>query len=90
MHAEFVPSYGRHRSLDASPHPSLRVDAVRVMRTPPSGPCKRSAWTLIDKVLNKALGYDARILHPESFSIVAERLDNAVRGALSKQLARLS
>ena len=42
------------------------------------------AWTLIDKVLNKVLEYDARILHPELFSNIALRLDQAVRRILTK------
>ena len=42
-------------------------------------PSYRAAWTLIDKVLNKSLDFDARILPPESFSDIALRLDHAVR-----------
>ena len=49
-----------------------------MLRTPLAQPAHRAAWTLLDKVLNKALDYDARILHPESFSTIAERLDRAV------------
>ena len=47
-------------------------------------PTRRSAWTLLDKVLNKALDYDARILHPESFSTIAKRLDHVVRATAIK------
>ena len=55
-------------------------------------PSYRAAWTLIDKVLNKALDYDARILSPESFSDLALRLDHAVRKTLTKivNVARLT
>ena len=49
-----------------------------MLRTPLAQPSHRAAWTLLDKVLNRALDYDARILHPESFSNLAERLDDAV------------
>ena len=35
-------------------------------------------WTLIDKILNKSLDYDARILTPESFSSLAPHLDQLV------------
>ena len=51
-----------------------------------SRPSFRAAWTLIDKVLNKALDFDVRICHPESFSILAERLDHAVFGVVLKVL----
>ena len=51
-----------------------------------SRPAFRAAWTLIDKVLNKALDFDARILHPELFSTIAVRLDLAVRNTLFKIL----
>ena len=53
-----------------------------MLRTPLAQPAHRAAWTLLDKVLNKALDYDARILHPESFSTIAGRLDRAVRATL--------
>ena len=43
-----------------------------------------ATWTLIDKVLNRALDYDARILTPEFFSILAKRLDLVVRSILVK------
>ena len=33
VHAEFVPSYGRHRWLVCVSHSQLRVDAVCAMRT---------------------------------------------------------
>ena len=49
-----------------------------MLRTTLARPVHRAVWTLLDKVLNKALDYDARILHPESFSTLAERLDRAV------------
>ncbi|CAK0833046.1 unnamed protein product, partial [Prorocentrum cordatum] len=49
-----------------------------MLRTPLARPVHRVVWTLLDKVLNKALDYDARILHPEFFSTLAERLDRAV------------
>ena len=49
-----------------------------------SRPSYRAAWTLIDKVLNKALDYDARIFSPESFSDLALRLDHAVRKSLTE------
>ena len=39
-----------------------------MLRTPLSRPARHAAWTLLDKVLYKALDYDARILHPEQFS----------------------
>ena len=51
-----------------------------------SHPVSRAILTLIDKVLNRALDYDARILTPEYFSILATRLDRAVRNTLSKVL----
>ena len=49
-----------------------------------SRPCYRAAWTLIDKVLNRSLDYDARILSPESFSKFASRLDQVVRETFIK------
>ena len=58
---------------------SLAATLVRMLSTPLSQPVRRSAWTFLDKVLNKALDYDARILHPESFSDIAARLDEVVR-----------
>ena len=41
-------------------------------------PIRRTVWSLLEKVLNKALDYDARILHPEVFSNFALRLDSIV------------
>ena len=47
-------------------------------------PSYRAAWILIDKVLNKTLDYDTRILSPESFSDLALHSDHAVRKTLTK------
>eukprot|EP00973_Karenia_brevis_P040078 5533777-Karenia_brevis.AAC.1 len=55
-----------------------------MLATPLSQPVRRSVWTLLDKVLNRALDYDARILHPEAFLILAKRLDRAVRDTAVK------
>jgi hypothetical protein len=63
---------------------NLAATIRKMLRTPLSQPVRRAAWTLLDKVLNKALDYDARILSPESFSNLAERLDNAVRDTAVK------
>ena len=49
-----------------------------------SRPSYRAAWTLIDKVLNKALDFDVRISHPGSFSTCAAYLDEVVRKTLIK------
>ena len=57
---------------------------ARMLRTPLSRPSRRAAWTLLDKVLNKAMDYDARIMHPETFSNIAERLDQLVRDTTVK------
>ena len=55
-----------------------------MLRTQLSKPVRRSAWTVLDKVLNKSLDYDARILHPESFSNLAEQLDSVVLATASR------
>ena len=61
------------------------ADKIRdMLAVPLSRPVRRAAWTLLDKVLNKALDYDARILHPEVFSILAKRLDCAVQETATK------
>ena len=41
---------------------------------------------MIDNVLNKTLDYDARILNPECFSILAARLDLVVEEVVLKML----
>ena len=82
-------------SVHEPPEASLkRVEAVEMLSqqlinlfsTPLSRSSHRVAWTMIDKVLNKALDYDARILHPECFSIIATRLDHAVEEVVLKVL----
>lgn len=57
-----------------------------------SRPTYRAAWTLIDKILNKTLDYDARILHPESSSSLTLRLDRTIRRTLTEivQVTELS
>ena len=87
--------YSIEVSLQGTPLPSAsikRLDKAEkraesigaLLSSALSRPSYRAAWTLIDKVLNKALDYDARILSPESFSDVALRLDHAVRKSLTK------
>ena len=49
-----------------------------LMRRPLDSPSRRAVWTLVDKVLNKALDYDARIVDPSSLVDVATRLDQVV------------
>lgn len=49
-----------------------------MIATPLAIPARRAAWILLDKVLNKAMDYDARILHLEAFSKIATRLDEVV------------
>ena len=63
---------------------NLAATIAVLLRTPLSRPARRAAWTLLDKVLNRALDYDARILHPESFSNLATRLDRSVRDTAVK------
>ena len=60
----------------------LGASIEKLLLTTLSRSSHRAAWSLIDKVLNKALDYDARILHPELFSTIASRLDNVVRKTL--------
>ena len=50
----------------------------KMLQSSLSRPSFRSAWTLIDKVLNRALDYDARILHPLIFGPLADELDRLV------------
>ena len=64
----------------------LSETIIDLLSTPLSRPNCRAAWTVIDKILNKAFDYDARMLHPESFSIIAARLDCAVLKVLRKLL----
>ena len=61
---------------------ALGASIEKLLLTPLSRSSHRAAWSLIDKVLNKALDYDARILHPELFSTIASRLDHVVRKTL--------
>ena len=49
-----------------------------LMRRPLGNPSRRAVWAILDKVLNRALGFDARILDPSSFMDVATRLDQVV------------
>ena len=64
----------------------LSRELINLLSTPLSRSSHRVAWTMIDKVLNKALDYDARILNPECFSILAARLDLAVEEVVLKLL----
>jgi hypothetical protein len=92
QHAAYIERSlaGRVRSIpQASLKRADKAEALaqtlqKMLRTPLSRATRRTVWTLLDKVLNKALDYDARILHPESFSSLAERLDNAVRAVAIK------
>lgn len=65
---------------------TLAEEICDMIRSSLSRPARRAIWTLIDKVLNRALNYDARILYPELFSPLAARLDTAVRTCLLKIL----
>ena len=58
---------------------NLAITLQDMLATTLSVNSRRAVWTLVDKVLNKALDFDARVLHPEVFSIFALRLDDAVR-----------
>ena len=78
-------------ALSASSKRVARAEALadtlaKMLRTPLSRPTRRAAWTFLDKVLNRALDYDAHILHPESFSNLAERLDQATRAILKSSM----
>ena len=63
-----LPAASQKRLLQAK---ALAQTITQMLRTPLSRPARRTAWTMLDKVLNKSLDYDARILHPESFSNLA-------------------
>ena len=63
---------------------ALSKTLIKILQTPLSRASHRAVWTLVDKVLNKALDYDARILSPELFSSIAVRLDQTVREVLLK------
>ena len=63
---------------------ALADKLIRMIATPLSRASYRAIWTLVDKVLNKTLDYDARILHPELFSPLAVRLALCVRKILLK------
>ena len=86
MELLFVPSVSVHfvsmKRLEAAE--ALASKLIRMIATPLSRASHRAIWTLIDKVLNKALDYDARILNPELFSSLAVRLDLVVREVLLK------
>ena len=64
----------------------LAETIIELLSTSISRPVCRATWTLIDKVLNRALDFDARILSPELFSFLAKRLDRAVKSTLVKIL----
>ena len=57
---------------------------MKLLSIPFSRASDRAVWTFINKVLNKALDYDARILLPELFSSIAARVGQVVRVVLLK------
>lgn len=71
-----VPLATKKRLRDAE---ALVESLVQFLSTPLSRPSHRAVWTLLDKILNKALDYDVRILHLEIISLCATRFDQAVR-----------
>ena len=76
-----VPRASMKRLVEAE---ALSEKLIQMIDTPLSRASHRAIWTLVDKVLNKTLDYDARILKPEIFSTLAIRLDIAVRRVLLK------
>ena len=82
--AEIGGSFFSFKRIDAAE--KLSRELINLLSTPLSRSSHRVAWTMIDKVLNKALDYDARILNPECFSILAARLDLAVEEVVLKLL----
>ena len=56
----------------------LAVILAAMLRTPLMCLVRRATWTILAIVLNRALDYDARILHPEVFADLARRLDHVV------------
>ena len=58
----------------------LAQELQQTLRTPLKQACRRTLWAMVDKVLIKGLDFDARIVHLESFSQVASRLELDVFG----------
>ena len=90
VEGEFCAVVGNDDSFSPPSTTRKRLEGERILkkliskllRTSLTKPLFCSAWTLIEKVLNRALDFDARILHPIAFRAVAGELDRLVQEIL--------